>query len=57
MGIILPKKMIDAMSWWQADILHVENKDGTIVIRNLTTKQVQPYREPTDHGDLVSRKA
>lgn len=57
MGIILPKRMLDAMSWWQADILHVENSDGKIIIKNLTTKQVQPYHERTEHGDAISRKA
>jgi antitoxin component of MazEF toxin-antitoxin module len=57
MGVILPKRYLDALSWWQADTLHVRVEGDTIVVRNLTQKQIQPLHARADHGDLVSRKA
>ena len=56
MGLILPKRMLNAMSWWQADTLHVENQDGKIVISNLTTKQVQPFHQKGEYGDAFRGK-
>jgi antitoxin component of MazEF toxin-antitoxin module len=57
MGVILPRRLLNSMSWWQADMLHVEEQDGRIVIRNLTQKQIQPMHTRYEHGDAVSGKA
>jgi hypothetical protein len=56
MGLIIPKRLLDSMSWWQADILHVEGNEGKIIISNLTTKQVQPFHMKNEYGDAFRGK-
>jgi antitoxin component of MazEF toxin-antitoxin module len=56
MGVILPKRYLTALSWWQADTLHVRAEGDTIVVRNLTQKQIQPMHAKAEYGDALSRK-
>ena len=57
MGVILPRRLLDSLSWWQADTLDLERQDGRVIIRNLTQKQIQPMHAKTEYGDAISRKA
>ena len=48
--------MLQAMSWWKGDVIHLEKRDTKIVIRNMTQKQLQPMHTKMAYGDGVSRK-
>jgi antitoxin component of MazEF toxin-antitoxin module len=56
LGVIVPKRNLDSMGWWQSDILHQEVKDGQLVIRNMTQRPLQPMHTKHQYGDAVSRK-
>ena len=56
LGLIIPKKHLGAMSWWQGDVLRQEVRDGKLIIHNLTQKKLQPMHETAEYGDAISHK-
>jgi hypothetical protein len=57
LGIIIPRRALRQLSWWQADAIEIQVQDGMLVLRNLQARQLQPIHTRPEYGDAISRKA
>lgn len=54
-GVVIPVALRRRLGWWQGDALTMEERDGQLIIENITQKGVRPIHTRSSYGDQQSR--